>query len=86
MNDNTIVRIHGSKKLFESIARELLAEAKKGKGGSADHAMKLSSKMPRLGENKEMVKAKKKKQKETREKVMEIAKKELSELMKKKGM
>ena len=64
---------------------------KKMKGGSADHAMKLSKKMPKLGENKEMVKAKKMEEKammtkkdETKKKVMEIAKGQLAGLMKKK--
>ena len=83
MNNNTKVRVHISKQLFESLSREVLLEAKK-KGGSADHAMKLSSKMPRLGENKEMIKAKKKKKEEVKKKVMEIAKKQLAEMTKKK--
>jgi hypothetical protein len=91
MNNNTKVRVHISKDLFESLAKQVLAEAKKMKGGSADHAMKLSKKMPKLGENKEMVKAKKMEERammakkdETKHKVMEIAKGQLAELMKKK--
>ena len=91
MNDNTRVRIRLSKHLFESLTKEVLMEAKKAKGGSADHAMKLSKKMPKLGENKEMVKKKKMEEKamvtkkeETKKKVMEIAKAQLSEMKKKK--
>lgn len=91
MNNNTKVRVRISKDLFESLAKEVLAEAKKTKGGSADHAMKLSKKMPKLGENKEMVKKKKMEEKammakkdETKKKVTEIAKSQLAELMKKK--
>ena len=85
MNNNTKVRVHISKQLFEALSREVLMEAKKAKkGGSFDHAMKLSSKMPRLGENKEMIKAKKKKKEEVKKKVMEIAKKQLAEMTKKK--
>lgn len=91
MNNSTKVRIRISKDLFESLAKEVLAEAKKAKGGSADHAMKLSKKMPKLGENKQMMKAKKMEEKakmakmeETRNKVTEIAKAQLAELMKKK--
>ena len=91
MNNNTKVRIRLSKNLFESLAKEVLAEAKKAKGGSADHAMKLSKKMPKLGENKEVVKKKKMEEKEmvakkdeTKKKVTEIAKSQLAELMKKK--
>ena len=84
MNNNTKVRVRISKQLFESLSREILLEAKKGKGGSANHAMKLSSKMPRLGENKEMMKAKKAKKEEMKKKVMEIAKKQLAEMTKKK--
>ena len=52
MNNNTRVRVRISKDLFESLAKEVLAEAKKASG---DHAMKLSKKMPKLGENKEKV-------------------------------
>jgi len=91
MNDNTRVRVRISKDLFESLAKEVLAEAKKAKSGSADHAMKLSKKMPKLGENKQMAKAKKTEEKamvnkkeEVKSKVMEIAKAQLAELMKKK--
>lgn len=92
MNDNTRVRIRLSRELFESLTKEVLMEAKKAKkGGSADHAMKLSKKMPKLGENKEMVKKKKMeeramvtKKEETKKKVMEIAKAQLSEMKKKK--
>jgi len=92
MNNNTRVRVRISKDLFESLAKEVLAEAKKGKkGGSADHAMKLSKKMPKLGENREMKKAKMREEKETmakkeatKMKVTEIAKAQLAELMKKK--
>jgi len=84
MNNNTKVRVHLSKQLFEALSREVLMEAKTKKGGSSDHAMKLSSKMPRLGENKEMMKAKKKKKEEVKKKVMEIAKKQLAEMTKKK--
>ena len=85
MNNNTKVRVHLSKQLFEALSREVLMEAKKGsKKVSENHAMKLTSKMPRLGENKEMIKAKKKKVDETKKKVMEVAKAQLSELMKKK--
>jgi len=84
MNNNTRVRVHLTKQLFEALSREVIAEAKKSKGGNADHAMKLSSKMPRLGENKEMIKAKKAKKDETKKKVMEIAKKQLAEMTKNK--
>ena len=84
MNNNTKVRIHLSKQLLESLSREVILEAKKAKKTSADHAMKLSKKMPRLGENKEMLKAKKKKKEETKKKVMEIAKAQLAEMMKQK--
>lgn len=90
MNDNTRVRIRLSKQLFESLTKEVLMEAKKMKGGSANHAMKLSTKMPKLGENKEMVKKKKMeemavaaKKEETKKKVMEIAKAQLSQMKKK---
>lgn len=41
MNNNTKLRIRGSRKLFESIALEILAEAKGGKS----HAQKLTEKM-----------------------------------------
>ena len=41
MNNNTKLRIRGSRKLFESIAQEILAEAKGGKS----HAQKLTEKM-----------------------------------------
>lgn len=87
MNDNTRVRVRISKNLFESLAKEVLMEAKKMKSGSADHAMKLSKKMPKLGENKQMVKAKKMeeramvaKKQEVKSKVMEIAKTQLSQM------
>ena len=83
MNNNTRVRVRISKQLFEALSREVIAEGKKSKG-SDTHAMKMSSKMPRLGENKEMVKAKKAKKEEMKKKVMEIAKKQLAEMTKNK--
>ena len=43
MNNNTKVRLHLSKNLFESIAKELLAEAKKGdmSGGAYTEVVKM---------------------------------------------
>lgn len=47
MNNNTKVRIHGSKALFESIAKEILAEA-----GGKSPAQKMTEKM--MGKKKAM--------------------------------
>lgn len=44
MNNNTIVRIQGSKKLFESLAKEIILEAE-GKS----HAQKMTEKMMKPG-------------------------------------
>ena len=79
MNNNTKVRIRLTKQLFESLNREVMLEAK---NGGMSHAQKLTQKMPRLGENKDLLKAKKKKKEDVKKKVMEIAKKQLAEMKK----
>jgi hypothetical protein len=52
MNNNTKIRLRLSKNLFESITREILAEAKKGdmSGGAYTEAIK----MPKAKKNPEM--------------------------------
>jgi len=49
MKNNTKLRIHVPKHLFESLIQEVLAE---GKGVKGDHAMKLTSKMLKMHETR----------------------------------
>jgi hypothetical protein len=58
MNNSTKLRIRGSRKLFESIAQEILAEAKGGKS----HAQKLTEKMMGKKKKEKMEEAPKEKE------------------------
>ena len=72
MKDSTIVRLRMSKKLFESLADQILAEAKDMSGGVYTEVVKQKKEKKKVEDKKEKVEDKKEKVEEVKDKVEEM--------------
>ncbi len=72
MKDSTIVRLRMSKQLFESLADQILAEAKDMSGGVYTEVVKQKKEKKKVEDKKEKVEDKKEKVEEVKDKVEEM--------------